>query len=161
MPCFLLCLECIAEFDFVFVPVPGRAEAEGRIQAEGGGIFPVAGQQNAIRLTKRHCPDVVEHGGKGGLAVSLSLLGAVDHHMPDVVDLFVAVVDDHDIADHAAARIDAKRRTLRAVDLRLRQTADRVRNKGVLPVTELQVECVDKIAFINLFQLNAVHVISP
>ena len=80
MPCFLFLLffERAAKLDLVLVLVPGRAEAEGRIQTEGGGIFPVAGQQNAPRLAKRLCPDVVEHGGEGGSTAALALLGLRD-----------------------------------------------------------------------------------
>ena len=80
MPCFLFLLffERAAEFNLVLVPVPGRAEAEGFVQAERGRIFPVAGQQDAPRLAERFGSDVVEHGGKGGFAVSLALRGLRD-----------------------------------------------------------------------------------
>ena len=80
MPCFLFLLffERAAKHDFVLVLIPGRAEAEGFVQAERGRIFPVAGQQNAPRLAKRLCPDVVEHGGEGGFTAALALRGLRD-----------------------------------------------------------------------------------
>ena len=75
---FLLFFERAAELDLVLVFVPGRAEAEGTVQAECSGILPVAGQQDAIRLAERFGSDVVEHGGEGGFTVALALLGLRD-----------------------------------------------------------------------------------
>ena len=38
---------------------------------------------------------------------------------------------------------------------------DRVRDKFVLPLAELQAECLQKVVFVDFFQMDAVHIVPP
>ena len=85
----------------------------------------------------------------------------VDHQVPDVILLQIIVVDDHHIADHCLAAENAKRRTLVAVHVGLREAPDRVRDEFALPLAELQAECLQKVVFVDFFQMDAVHIVPP
>ena len=63
--------------------------------------------------------------------------GFVLMYVPDVVFRDVVIINDHDIADHDVLVINAEGLALIAVDIRLRQAADGVRDERFLLFFEL------------------------
>ena len=92
-----------------------------------------------------------------GRPISQPLPVLVDHHVPDVILSQIIVIDDHHIADHQPAAVDAERLTLVAVDIGLRKAANWMGNEALLFFFQFQVEAVDEVAFVNAPKFDFAH----
>lgn len=114
----------------------------------------MARQHNAPGIPERLRRDIVQHRLHRRCSVAFALLGGVNHHVPNVVFRHVVVVNHHDVSHHPRISVNAERLALRAVNIRLRQTANRVGNESGLLIAQRQGKRVEKVAFINGLECN-------
>ena len=112
------------------------------------GIVLIAGKCHSVGTAERFLTNIVEHKLQCGFSVSLSLFTDVNHHMPDIVFGDVIIINNHHVSHNFFIRIYPEGTALLTVNICLGKTADGMRNIGLLPLAQLQVEHIQKIAFI-------------
>ena len=120
----------------------------------------MARQHDAPGIPERLRRDIVQHRLHRRCSVAFALLGGVNHHVPNVVFRHVVVVNHHDVSHHPRVSVNAERLALIAVDIRLRKAANRVGDVLRLVIAELQMECIQKVAFVNGLERD-VHRVNP
>ena len=116
--------ELQAKLLFLSVAPSRWAKAKICIQGVRCLVFRAAGEQHRAGRPKRLCFDISDHLRQSSFAVPLSLVRRVDHEMPDIVGLFLTVVNNHDVSDHLVPGVNAEGHTLVPVHISLCQTAD-------------------------------------
>ena len=93
--------------------------------------------------------DVGQHLFHGCPAKAPVLVSGIDHQMPHIVFRHIKVINDHHIAHHGIAIVDAEGGALVPVHIGLRQTADGGGDKRLLTGGQFQMKCVKKIVFVD------------